>query len=78
MNRKRDNETQKINTRLKECGAKRTREGANSGVGRREWTKHGKGTKDRDTRSWGIEIHMVDVFVMTKPTSPFRLVKHVV
>lgn len=32
--------------------------------------------KDRDDRSRGIEIHITDVFVIIKPTSPFKLVKH--
>ena len=31
---------------------------------------------DRDERSRGIEIHIVDVFDMIKPTAPFKLAKH--
>ena len=53
-----------------------TREGTKIGVGRLERINRGRGMKDRDERSRGIEIRMTDVFVIIKPTSPFRLVKH--
>ena len=32
--------------------------------------------EDREERSKGIEIHIDDVFVIIKPTAPFRLAKH--
>ncbi len=35
-----------------------------NGVGRRERMKLGKGTKDRDERSRGIEIRMTDTFTI--------------
>ena len=53
-----------------EHGGKSMREGVagvKRGVGRRERMKHGKGTKDRDERSRGIEIRKDDVFSMIKP-----------
>ena len=50
-----------------ERGGKRTREGSRSGVGRHERMKRGSGMKDRDERSRGIEIHIVDVVVIIKP-----------
>ncbi len=47
---------------LSEHGDKRTREGAKSGIGRLERKKRGKGIKDLDDRSSGIEILMADAF----------------
>ena len=38
--------------------------------------KCGRGTKDREERSKGIEIRITDTFVIIKPTAPFKLVKH--
>ena len=66
----------KANERLKESGGKSTREGAKTGVGRHERMKRDRGTNDRDERSRVIEIHIVDVFDMIRPTSPFKLAKH--
>jgi hypothetical protein len=60
-----------------EHGGKRTREGAKSGIGRLERTKHGNGRKDRDDRSRGIEILMVVTFGKINPTDLLRLVKQV-
>ena len=40
-----------------------------------ERMKHGRGIKDRDDRSNGIEILMSDNFVKIKPTDPYRLGK---
>ena len=54
------------------------REGAKNGVGRRERMRRGKGMNDRDERSRGTEIHIVDTFTIIKPIEPFKLVKHVV
>jgi hypothetical protein len=48
---------------------------AKSGVGRRERMKRGIGMKGRDERSRGIEILIVDAFVIIKPTTPFKLAK---
>ncbi len=39
--------------------------------------KRGKGIKDKDDRSSGINILMVDVFVQINPTEPFRLDRQV-
>jgi hypothetical protein len=39
--------------------------------------KRGKGIKDQDDRSSGIDILMVDVFVKINPTEPFRLDREV-
>ena len=55
---------------------KSTREGAKSGVRRRERMKRGSGTKDREERSKGIEIRIPDDFAIIKPTAPFKLTKH--
>ncbi len=41
---------------------KKTREGPRSVVGGPERIKHGNGVKDRDDKSSGIEILMVEVF----------------
>ena len=46
------------------------------GVGRHERMKHGRGMKDREERSKGIEIHIDDTFTIIKPTVPFKLAKH--
>ncbi len=54
-------------------GGKRTREGVRNGVGRHERMKRGNGMKVRDERSRGIEIHIVGVFTIIKPTAPFKL-----
>ena len=62
--------------RLGTTRGKSTREGAKSGVGRRERMKRGSGMKGRDERSRGIEIRISDDFVIIKPTTPFKLVKH--
>ncbi len=37
--------------------------------------KHGSGIKDRDDKSRGIEILMVDDFAKINPTDPLRLAK---
>jgi hypothetical protein len=58
-----------------EPGGKRTREGTKSVIGRLGRIKHGSGIKDRDDRSSGIEILMVDTFVKINPTDPLRLAK---
>ena len=50
-------------------------EGVRSGVGRRERMKRDSGMKDRDDRSRGMKIRMVDAFAKIKPTEPFRLAK---
>ena len=55
---------------------KKTREGAKSGVGRRERMKRGRGMEDREERSKGIEIRIADAFAIIKPTAPFKLAKH--
>ena len=55
-----------------EQGGKSMREGTRSGVGRHERMKRGSGMEDRDERSRGIEIHIGDVFVIIKPTEPFK------
>jgi hypothetical protein len=39
--------------------------------------KRGKGIKDREDRSIGIEILMTDDFAKINPTDPLRLVKQV-
>jgi hypothetical protein len=57
---------------------KSTREGARSGVERRELMKRDNDMEDRDERSRGIEIRMTDVFSQIKPTEPFRLAKQAV
>ena len=49
-----------------ERGGKSTRKGAKSGVGRHQRMKCGRGMKDREERSKGIEIHIADVFVIIK------------
>ena len=43
---------------------------AKSGVTRLERMKLGSGTKDRDDRSNGIEIRMVDALAKINPTDP--------
>ncbi len=43
-------------------------------MGSLERMKHGSGIKDRDDKSRGIEIVMVDVFDKINPTDPLRLV----
>ena len=58
------------------CHLKSTREGFRNGVGRHERMKRGRGMKDRDSRSRGIEIHTTDDFTMIKPTVPFKLANH--
>ena len=40
-----------------------------------ERMKHGSGIKERDDRSSGIEILMVDAFAKIKPTDRLRLAK---
>ena len=55
-----------------EHGGNGTREGTKSGVERRERMKRGRGMYDRDERSRGIEIRIVDVFAIIKPTEPFK------
>ena len=52
------------------------REGVKSGVGRHERMKRDRGMNDREERSRGIEIRITDVFVMIRPTVPFKLAKH--
>ena len=32
--------------------------------------------EDREYRSKGFEIHITDVFVIIKPTTPFKFAKH--
>ena len=44
-------------------------------MGRLERMKHGSGIKDRDDRSYGIEILMSDAFAKINPTDPLRLAK---
>jgi hypothetical protein len=39
--------------------------------------KRGKGIKDRDDKSNGIEILMTDAFAKINPTEPLRLVRQV-
>jgi hypothetical protein len=56
--------------RLTEHGGKRTREGAKSGIGRLERMKRGHGIKDRDDKSNGIEILMVDTFTKLTQLNP--------
>ena len=51
-------------------------EGTRRGVGRRERMKRGSGMKARDERSRGIATHIADAFVIIKPTTPFKFVKH--
>ena len=62
--------------RLGRTRRKSTREGARSGVGRRERKKRGSGMKDRDVRSRGIVIRIADAFAIIKPTAHFKLAKH--
>jgi hypothetical protein len=62
--------------RLEEHGGKRTREGAKSGIGRLERMKRGHGIKDREDKSSGIEIFMVDTFAEINPTEPLRLANY--
>ena len=54
---------------------KSTRKGGTNGVGRHERMKRGRGMKDRDERSRGIEIRLTDVFSIIKPTTPIKLAK---
>jgi hypothetical protein len=49
------------------------REGAKSGEARLERMKHGRGIKDRDDRSSGIEIRMTDALAKINPTDPLIL-----
>ncbi len=56
-----------------EHGGNRTREGVKSGIGRLERMKRGNGIKDRDDKSSGLEILMVDTFAKINPTEPLRL-----
>ena len=51
-------------------GGKNTREGATSGVGLLERMKHGNGIKDREDKSNGIEILIVETFVKINPLNP--------
>ena len=44
-------------------------------VGRLERIKRDSGINDREERSRGIEILMVDAFAKIKPTDPLRLAK---
>jgi hypothetical protein len=46
----------------------KTREGTKSVVGSLERMKHGNGIKDRDDKSNGIEILMVETFSKINPT----------
>ena len=41
-----------------------------NGVGHLERMKHGSGMKDRDDKSNGIEILMVEVFAKINPAEP--------
>jgi hypothetical protein len=61
--------------RLAERGAKSTREGAKSGVGRHERMKRGSGMETREERSKGIEIRIDEDFTIIKPTVPFKFAK---
>jgi hypothetical protein len=47
--------------------------GTRSGRGRLERMKHGNGIKDRDDKSSGIEILMVESFAKINPTDPLIL-----
>ena len=65
-----------------ECYAKttgrtqRTREGAKSVVGLLERMKCGRGIKDLDDESRGMEILMAEAFAKINPTDPLILGKH--
>jgi len=47
--------------------------GAKSGAARLERMKHGRGIKDRDDKSSGIEIRMADDLAKINPTDPLIL-----
>ena len=51
----------------------KTREGAKSGRGRLERMKRDNVIKDRDDKSIGVEILMVEVFAKINPTDPLIL-----
>ena len=66
-----DNERLKRDTHhVVEHGGKSTRDGAKNGVGRHKRMKCGRRTQDREERSKGIEIHIVDVFGLSNRLHP--------
>ena len=58
--------------RLERKGEK-TREGVKSVGGLLERMKHGRGIKDLDDKSSGMEILMAEAFAKIKPTDPLIL-----
>ena len=60
---------------LAEHRGEKTREGAQSVVGLLDRMKRGRGIKDLDDKSRGMEILMTEVFVKINPTDPLILVK---
>jgi hypothetical protein len=54
-------------------GGIKVREGTKSGRGCLRQMKHGRGIKDRDDKSRGIEIFMVEAFAKINPTDSLIL-----